>query len=668
MNRDEERLIDVAGAILDGTAVDWDAAASAATAADRPLVPLLKAIAAIADACRTDSAATWGPLRILEPIGHGNFGDVYRAWDSRLDREVALKLVPVDRDATEVSVTSIIEEGRLLARVRHPNVVTIHGAERIGDRVGLWMEYVDGRTLQQLVIDDRRRFSAEQVASLGRTLCRAVEAVHAAGLLHRDIKAHNVMVARDGRVVLMDFGAGGDRSQASAATLAGTPLYLAPEVLTGSAGPSIATDVYSLGVLLFFLLTASFPVTGASVGDLRAAHEQGNRRSLDQARPDLPRWLRRTIARAIDPDPARRFASAGELAGALEHRASVRRSAWTFAAVAALALLAAGAARWAAAPARAELDIYGRYVEARALAERQGTSDPLRAVTLFEEIIASNPDYAPAHAGQVLAYAYLSMSPYQGAPFEKAHAAMRAAAVEAIRLDPTLAEAQAARGWVHARELEWDQAERSFRRAIALNPRLIFTYTSLSFSTLQPLGRTGDAEQLLRDAERIAPASAEVQRELGRVLLQAGRPAEAIAVLEPLRNKETGLPFVELTLARALTLAGRAEESLPILERRRQRLMDPADTPDPWLAWAYVALGRRADAERLARDYDHLPFRRAIINAALGRADRMFHGLEEMLGREPQRLALLLRAPELAAYGSDARFRSLLRRLNLTAD
>jgi tetratricopeptide (TPR) repeat protein len=666
VSRDDERLIDVAGAILDGTAVDWDAAASAAAPAERPIIVRLKAIATVARACRTEKAGTWGPLRILEPIGHGTFGEVFRAWDARLDRDVALKLLPIENDATAGTVSSIIEEGRLLARVRHPNVVTIHGAERIGDRVGLWMEYVNGRTLQQLVIEDGRRFSPTEVVSLGRALCGAVDAVHAAGLLHRDIKAQNVMVAVDGRVVLMDFGAGRERGQAASATLTGTPLYLAPEVLTGGAAPSVAADVYSIGVLLYFLLTRSFPVVGASLDELRAAHVNGDRRFPDQT-PDLPRSLRRTIARAIDPDPACRFASAGELAGALEHRAIGRRTAWTSAAVAALALLAAGAARWVAAPARAELDTYGLYVEARALAERQGTDDPLRAVTLFEQIIASNQEYAPAHAGLVLAYAYLSMTPYQGLSFQQAHGAMRAAAIEAIRLDPSLAEAQAARAWVHARELEWDQAERSFRRAIALNPRLVFAYTSLSFSTLQPLGRAADAERLLRDAERIAPASAEVQRELGRVLLQDGRPAEAIAVLEPLRDKETGLPFVELTLARALTLAGRAEESLPILERRRQRLMDPTDAPDPWLSWAYVALDRRADAEQLARDYDHLPFRRAIINGALGRADRMFHGLEEMFGREPQRLALLLRAPELAAYRSDARFHSLLRRLNLTA-
>ena len=132
-----------------------------------------------------------------------------------------------------------------------------------------------------------------------------------------------------------------------------------------------------------------------------------------------------------------------------------------------------------------------------------------------------------------------------------------------------------------------------------------------------------------------------------------------------MRGTESVLPFVDLQLGRALALDGRLEESLPLLERRRERLVDPAGGPHPWVAFAYVKLGRRADAERLAREDDRLPFRRAIINAALGDTDRMFNGLHEMVDREPQRLVLLLRAPELAPYRQDERFTRLLRRVKL---
>ena len=146
----------------------------------------------------------WGHLRTLERVGRGAFGEVYRAWDTRLDREVALKLLDAP-SAGENSSSSIIQEGRLLARVRHPNVVSVYGAEQIGPRIGLWMEFVRGRTLKQIV-DAGGTFTGPEAAAIGIDLCHAVDAVHGAQVLHRDIKAQNVMLADDGRAVLMDFG------------------------------------------------------------------------------------------------------------------------------------------------------------------------------------------------------------------------------------------------------------------------------------------------------------------------------------------------------------------------------------------------------------------------------------------------------------------------------
>ncbi len=170
-------LTELAGAILDGSPIDWETADSDAAPEDRPVVRRLKSIAAIARAHHGGEPETWGSLRLLEPLGRGAFGDVYRAWDWRLDRQVALKLLAADPSSSNQLGASIIEEGRLLARVRHPNVVTIYGAERIDGRVGLWMEYIDGRTLHQLVVEDGRPFSPREVAAIGQALCGAVAAV-----------------------------------------------------------------------------------------------------------------------------------------------------------------------------------------------------------------------------------------------------------------------------------------------------------------------------------------------------------------------------------------------------------------------------------------------------------------------------------------------------------
>jgi len=270
---------------------------------------------AVAETAATTEAATWGSLRLLERVGQGAFGDVYRAWDPRLDREVALKLLRRP-DSRHDSVGSlVVDEGRLLARVRHPNVVTVHGADRIDGRVGLWMEFVRGRTLEA-VLQEHGPFSAQEASLIGLDICRALSAVHRAGLIHRDIKAHNVMREDGGRIVLMDFGTGREDLGDAHAELAGTPLYLAPEVFEGAVATA-RSDIYSVGILLYHLVTRSYPIKGRSVGDLRDEHAARRRVWLRDERPDLPDRFVQTVERALDRDPAARYESAGAMEAAL---------------------------------------------------------------------------------------------------------------------------------------------------------------------------------------------------------------------------------------------------------------------------------------------------------------------------------------------------------------
>jgi TolB-like protein/tetratricopeptide (TPR) repeat protein len=323
VDANERTLDELAAAILDGTCVDWRTVQSIANETERPLVEELQFLATLADFHRRQRAEsarppqTWGHIRVLEPLGTGAFGHVYRAWDTRLDREVALKLQPARSDAEDPRTTSIIEEGRLLARVRHANVVTIYGAERIGDTVGLWMELIDGETIEQRLAKGPP-FQPSEVLEIGTQICHAVSAVHGAGLLHRDIKAQNVMLATDRRAILMDFGTGWEMSEASASTcaLAGTPLYLAPELLRGGEA-TIQSDIYSIGVLLHRMLTGAYPVRAHNLADLRLAHERRDRNGGLAIRRDVPRRLAGIIERAIDPDAERRYERVDALATAL---------------------------------------------------------------------------------------------------------------------------------------------------------------------------------------------------------------------------------------------------------------------------------------------------------------------------------------------------------------
>lgn len=268
---------------------------------------------------------TWGRYQLLEQIGQGSYGSVHRAFDPDLQLEIAIKILH-RQVADEKLRERVLHEGRALARIRHDNVVRVLGVESHGGRVGLCMEFVPGETLDAVMRANGLRNDRE-AAVIGQDLCRALVAVHNAGFLHRDVKARNVMRRRDGGIVLMDFGAGFklERDQAAAGfDVVGTPRYMAPEVLAGDA-PSRSSDVYSVGVLLYHLVTGEYPVDGGSMDDLLRNHVAGRRRPLSDRRADLPPAFIKVVSQATHADPRQRFQSAGALLDALQYDAKRSR-------------------------------------------------------------------------------------------------------------------------------------------------------------------------------------------------------------------------------------------------------------------------------------------------------------------------------------------------------
>ena len=352
MADDDPLPSDLAEAVLDGRTLDWAAAALSASESQLPLLAHLKAIASIASFGLTSPASersgvapellSWGALTILGRMGGGSFGDVYRACDPKLDRPVALKLLRHRDHSADEDESAVITEGRLMARVHHPNVVTVYGAERIDGRVGIWMQLVDGRTLQE-ELAERGPLSETEVARIGLDLCGALSAIHKAGLIHRDLKAQNVLRDPEGQVLVTDFGAGRAVADVSdgEARITGTPLYLAPEILQG-ARATARSDIYSLGVLMFHLVTGSYPVQGQTISEIRAAHREGRRSRLRDARPGLSTRFMAAVEGALELDPARRFGSARELEAVLLPRSrGVGRPLWVAAASVILALTTA---------------------------------------------------------------------------------------------------------------------------------------------------------------------------------------------------------------------------------------------------------------------------------------------------------------------------------------
>jgi len=314
--------------------VDWCKAEKSVPAEQRSLVRNLKVISGVsqthgreyrADAALEDEAdgnseaklhVTWGPLQIIAKVGEGVFGEVLRARDPQLDREVALKLFYPDRQGRSRPAKQLIEEGRLLARVRHPNVAVVYGAEQHGERVGIWMEFIEGVTLEEYVAE-KGTLSSEDAMAIGQEICSAVAALHEAEVIHRDIKASNVMREQDGRIVLLDLGASRDTSRHDSEKIYGTPFYAAPEVLIKNE-TSCASDIYSIGVLLYYMVTGQFPVAGLTVDDIRAAHDLGQVKLLRDLRPDLPEAFILLVDKALAPDPNNRFASTNQFEQAID--------------------------------------------------------------------------------------------------------------------------------------------------------------------------------------------------------------------------------------------------------------------------------------------------------------------------------------------------------------
>ncbi|BCS34847.1 hypothetical protein TBR22_A40730 [Luteitalea sp. TBR-22] len=312
-------------ALADHTPFDWDAVSSPGTVTDPDLQRTLAALRDIAQVARAHVPVgdvlplptRWGPLDVIAHLARGAHGDVYLARDRSLQRDVALKLLrdPARHDADQSSHS----EGIRLARVRHPNVVTVHGADRIDGRTGLWMELVDGETLHHRLAAGGP-LPASDVVATGVAVCAGLSAIHAAGLVHGDVKAQNVMRDRTGRIILMDLGAG-RRSTESPSALQGTPLYLAPEVLQG-ASPTAASDIYAVGVLLHVLATGTYPIEGDSLEALQSAHRRRERSAVADER--LPGGLASVIDRAMALRPAERYASASSMQAALERTVSSR--------------------------------------------------------------------------------------------------------------------------------------------------------------------------------------------------------------------------------------------------------------------------------------------------------------------------------------------------------
>ncbi|HKF43363.1 MAG TPA: serine/threonine-protein kinase [Thermoanaerobaculia bacterium] len=262
-----------------------------------------------------------GPYEILAALGAGGMGEVYRARDPRLGRDVAIKVLPEDMARDEERLTRFEREARALAALNHPGVVTIYSIERAGETWYLAMELVEGESLGKAMLSGG--FPLSRFLDVAVPLAEALSAAHERGIVHRDLKPANVMVTREGRVKVLDFGlakleaaaSGGRADEIPTASLVeltsegqvfGTVAYMSPEQARG-AKLDARSDIFSLGIVLYQMLTGERPFRGDSAVELLTSILRDSPAAVTELRPDVPPHLGRIVRRCLEKNPSDRY-------------------------------------------------------------------------------------------------------------------------------------------------------------------------------------------------------------------------------------------------------------------------------------------------------------------------------------------------------------------------
>ena len=250
-------------------------------------------------------------------IGAGGMGRVYRARDRTLGRVVAIKAVNPSLVANREWVDRLAVEARIIARLHHPNVVQVYEVLDVERWPLLVLEYVEGTDLREAV--RRGRLGREELVGLMTKVCHAVAYAHGQGVIHHDIKPANIMLTTDGEPKVMDFGIAGlsDESDADSSPAAGSPAFMAPELFDGGGGDT-RSDIYALGVTLYYCLAGRLPFPGRHGAELIDRIRRGDAPPLTEVEPRVPRDLVAICAKAMAVQPGERYRTALEMARDLE--------------------------------------------------------------------------------------------------------------------------------------------------------------------------------------------------------------------------------------------------------------------------------------------------------------------------------------------------------------
>jgi predicted Ser/Thr protein kinase len=261
----------------------------------------------------------YGRYKVLEELGQGSMGIVYKAHDPNLDLILAVKVLRAECLQGETLVKRFLAEARVLGRLDHPNIVRVYNVDEDQGTVYIAMEFLEGEALNDLA--KRKRLSPGEIADLGAKIAEALGYAHSKGVVHRDVKPGNILVRSDGKPKITDFGIAriedtAEHLRTQAGEVLGTPAYMSPEQVLSEPVDG-RSDIFSLGIILYELCAGQRPFRGDSLGAVFQAITQSAPVPLSERNPEIPSTLAEVVERCLRRNPTDRFQSGEELAAAL---------------------------------------------------------------------------------------------------------------------------------------------------------------------------------------------------------------------------------------------------------------------------------------------------------------------------------------------------------------
>ncbi len=735
--------------------------------------------------------------KILEKLGEGGMGVVYRADDTKLERHVALKFLSPRILGTDEEKARFVHEAKAAAALNHPNICTVYEIDEADGQAFIAMECVEGQNLKTKI--ESSSMTLDEALRIATRIADGLTEAHARGIVHRDIKPANIVVTPKGSVKIMDFGLARS-STATQLTVIGTTVgtiaYMSPEQARGERIDH-RTDIWSLGVILYEMVAGRRPFRGNRDQAVVYSILNEEPELLSVTQPGIPKELEDVVCRMLSKNQASRHASAEEVlvdlsrlrevretatstgqAGARRRRPSVavlpfldmspqrdqeyfcegmaeelinalthlvglkvsaRTSSFQFkgpghdvrkigrdlgvetvlegsvrkagsrlritaqlisvvdgchlwserfdrdtedifaiqdeislAIVDALKpeLLGEEKARLVGRPT-ASPEAYNLYLRGRWFWNKRTHESLTKAIEYFERAIGSAPDYALAYAG--IADCYTALLEYSASPPEGVAARAKRAALKALEMDDTLAEAHASLGYIKmTHDWDWAGAEAEFRRAIELNPRYAAAHHRYAHYLVSTAGYAEALEEARR-AQELEPHSVAISRSMGYVLCVAGEYDSAIEELERTLEMDPGSIFAHFMLGTAYLWKSMYDEALAAFREEERGLGGWSPHTTALIGVTHAVSGNEDEAERALADLTETSRRRrtspsciALLCFALERRDEGFDWLEKAYEERDLVLRQLLpvfRMPEVT--GDDPRFADLLRRMGL---